>query len=394
VSVKLTAPHSGFLNGLADWRNTIIPRDFVEKGGDFKNPTALVGTGPWTCETFQDNVTAVFKPNPKYWEKDDSGGQLPYLDAQQWVWVPDPLSNETAFAQGKVDYLYGQGKVTSDTIKKVAPNAQQVNWVFGNWEHFRFNCKKAPFTDARVREAIFRVIDYKGMSDSYYGSGLWDYTGPLGPAFPEGIPSDQIAKMPGYDPDTKQQDIKDAKAMMSAAGFADGNISFKIYVGFQASGPAYEKAIRAQSDLKTAWPAMNVTVDVPPDPVTFSKKQVAGDFDVISYTLFPAPDAVIEMQQNESSKGSRNYGGFSNADIDSALAKAATQLDKNERKATLTSVQKDLINTYMPTIHTDQPRQVVYFQPKVQNTTGYGGQLGGGASYDTEWQSRKMWFKT
>ena len=134
----------------------------------------------------------------------------------------------TAFAQEKFDYFQGPTLSERESLKKLGTNYREENWVLGNWNHFRFNTTRKPFTDARVRKALFLALDYAAINDGYYGKGQWEYTGPLVAAFPEAIPSAEIAKMPGYNPATKQADIKTAKDLMNAAGYVDGDVSFKI----------------------------------------------------------------------------------------------------------------------------------------------------------------------
>src|SRR6185503_7616347 len=62
VRVSLTAPSSSFLTGLADFRNNIVPKDFVESAlDDFKDATKLVGTGAFTIDSYDAKGNQVFK---------------------------------------------------------------------------------------------------------------------------------------------------------------------------------------------------------------------------------------------------------------------------------------------------------------------------------------------
>jgi len=67
VHVVFDRPVSTFLPGVADCRNQFIPRDFIDKGGDFANVASLVGTGPFTIAEHQAGVRPVFKPYANYW---------------------------------------------------------------------------------------------------------------------------------------------------------------------------------------------------------------------------------------------------------------------------------------------------------------------------------------
>jgi ABC-type transport system substrate-binding protein len=393
VKVVFDRPTSTFLNGLTDFRNQYIPRDFIDKGGKFEDVMGLIGTGPFMPEVFRNNERATFKPNPTYWKQGADGKPLPYLAQMDWVWLPDPVSTLSAFSKGDIDYFVSPTKALRETLRKTVRDAREENWVFGNWNHFRFQTQKKPFDDPRVRRAMQLVLNYKTMNDAYYDEGLWDYTGPLPAAFAEGIPSDQIAKLPGWNPSTKAQDIQTAKQLMTAAGYPDGNFGFKVMIFGTQTGVQYDFAIRAIDAWKSAFPQMKPEADLPPDTTTFSRRQVQGDFEVLSYTLFPQPDAVLEMTANYHSTGSRNYGKFKDARIDALLEKAFGQLDRNARAATLKEFQDILINEQMPIITTSMPRQTVWFQARVKGMENYGGRIDGGG-YDTQRHTEHMWLAT
>lgn len=384
VRVTLTAPHSAFLRGLGDWRNTMIPQDFAESS-TFEDPSTLVGSGAWIMESFDNEVSARFAPNPNYWEPD-----YPYLDAIEWVWLPDASGAVSAFGRGDIDYIGAQEKITYDTVRQTAPNAREESWVFGSWDHFRFNCTRPPFDNPMVRQAIQRVMDIQTMGNRFYGEDRWNFTGPLSHAFPEAFTPDEIIALPQYNPDEKEAAIEDARQLMSAAGHEGGAFSFNL-VPSRNVGVSYDNAIRLADDLQEAFPDMSPNLDIPPDFTTFGLRQVDGDFDIISYTLFPAPDALLEMHQNYASDGSRNYGKFASDEVDSLLAQAQNQLDEDERTQTLKEAQTLLIEEEVPMVLTLAPLFTVMFAEKVRGMEGYGRRIGGG-SFDTLAAVRHMWF--
>ncbi|MFN8559195.1 MAG: ABC transporter substrate-binding protein [Dehalococcoidia bacterium] len=386
LRVKLSAPHSGFLRGMAHERNYIIPKDLVDAQADkWNDPMTLVGTGPWMFESYQKDVKAVLKPNPDYWEKGK-----PYLDSVEQSAVPDRLSALSAFSQGKINQFNLANKTERDTLSKTVKDAQAVVWTFANWTHFRFNMTRRPFTDVRVRQALQLVFDYKQWADAYYGDGFWEYTGPLATAFPEAIPAAEVAKLPGWNPATKEQDIKKAKDLMTAAGYPDGNISFKLFPSTLPGFIFQDDAVRAQDTLKRIWPAMDVTIDIQPDYAVYGTRQVQGDFDVLVYVIYSAPDAVLDLADNYHSNGSRNYGKFKDTQIDQLLDKAAVQLDNAQRTTTLKDVQDQLINKHMYVITTDQPKQVVHVSGKVKGLENAGRPFGG-ASRDISLAAKDFW---
>jgi peptide/nickel transport system substrate-binding protein len=385
VRVVFDRPASHFLNGLTDFRNSLIPRDFLDKGGKFEDPASLVGTGAFKLDAFKDLERANYGRNPTYWKAD-----MPYIDGVEWVWLADPSSALAAFIKGDI-YSFVPSRTDRETIKRTVRSAQEEVWTFGNWNHLRFNVQRQPFTDPRVRKAIQLALNYKVLSDAFYGEGYWDYTGPGSAAFPEGIPSDDVAKLPGWNPDTKDADIKTAKDLLTAAGFPDGNFGFKILLpNAQQTNFYYDSSIRAVDQLKRVWPAIRPEIDLPPDGATFSRRQVQADFDVINYVIFPQPDASLDLSSQYLSTGSRNYAKFSDARIDSLLNTAFSQLDRSQRSATLKEAQTLLINEHMPIITINMPRQQVWFQGNIRGMKDFGGRVDGG-TYDIYRHTEHMW---
>lgn len=399
VQVKFTQPTSTFLGGLSDFRNSWVPRDFFDNGGDFKDPNTLVGTGAFAIDRWEDEVKSTFNRNPEYWKTASvtdtwpaGADNLPYLDGFEIVWVPDVTSAIAAFAASDIDYILNPTRTDRETIKKLNPKAREEIWPFGNWHHWRFNPQRKPFDDARVRQALFRVPAYDVLANEALGEGYWNYTGPLSAGFGAAIPSEEIATMPGWNPATKEADIAEAKKLMSAAGMDDPTFDVPIMPpSATQAGYYFDSSVRMIDMLKKVWPNLNVTIDLPADSATFGKRQVEGDFGTIIYIIFPQPDAVLELQSQYLSTGSRNYGKFASQEIDDLLLKAGTQFDANERKQTLVEAQRKLITDHMAMVTIDMPNYTAWFNPYVKGMEGFGGRIDGGA-YDAWRHTEHMWF--
>lgn len=386
VRVKMAKPSAVFLYGVTDFRNQFVPRDFLDKGGKFEDPNTLVGSGPFVMESWKDNEKAVFKRNPSYWKP-----ERPYVDAAQFVWIPDKLSQLTALAKGDIDVFFNPAKPDQEVIKKTVPGIQEEKWTFANWNHFRFNTAKKPFDDPRVRRAVHLVLKYKEMGDAFYGDGYWDFTGPTPSAFPEAYQADEIAKLPGWNQGTKDADIKTAKDLMTAAGYPDGSIAFKILQATSSTASAYyDYSIRSIDQLKSVWPASKPEVDIPPDGATFSRRQVQGDFDVIAYVNYAYPSAVIELTAQWHSNGGRNYGKLKDARVDSMLDSAFAEFDTTKRSTILRELQDYLIKEQVPAIGVSQPKIVAASRGRVKGMTEFGGRVDGGV-YDYLRHTEGMW---
>jgi len=94
---------------------SVVPKEAVEYyGGDFRsNP---VGTGPFMIKFWEENVKLVFRRNPHYFEKDEEGNSLPYLEAVAITFLPDKQSEFLQFAQGELDMVSGLDNSYKDEI--------------------------------------------------------------------------------------------------------------------------------------------------------------------------------------------------------------------------------------------------------------------------------------
>jgi peptide/nickel transport system substrate-binding protein len=352
--VVMSKPSSTFLNGLTEPHNPMMPRDAVE-AGLLNNIPALGGHGPFMIKSYAQGGTMSFVKHPNYMLQG-----LPYLDGIDYLTLPDAATKLSAFISGKID-MYEEPTVTDvATVKAARPDAKLYSSAGMNWNHFRFQTEKAPFTDARVRKALFLSLDYKAIGDGIWGDA-WRYTGPIAYENPEGYNQDQLKALPGYNPSTKDKDIQTAKQLMTSAGFPDGEITFPILLSSAlTTGAAYQNATRAQDQWKKIWPKMNVTIQPPPDSATFNKLQSTNDFMMISYTNTVFPDPALEMAAQYHSPtgllGSRNYGHFRNADADAMIEKALQTIDLEARKQILLDFQKRYFDEWMPCIQ-------IYMQP-------------------------------
>ena len=62
---------------------------FAKAMGVATPPAELVSIGPFTLTTYAPGQRLVFDRNPRYWQKDAAGVQLPYLDQVIFEIVPD-----------------------------------------------------------------------------------------------------------------------------------------------------------------------------------------------------------------------------------------------------------------------------------------------------------------
>jgi peptide/nickel transport system substrate-binding protein len=83
---------------------SIVPKEVVEKyGKEFRNHPC--GTGPFQFHLWEEGQALVLYKNPKYFEKDEQGNALPYLDAVKVSFLDNKATEFLAFQQGQLSFV-------------------------------------------------------------------------------------------------------------------------------------------------------------------------------------------------------------------------------------------------------------------------------------------------
>ena len=107
VVVKSTEGQIGLIfKSTCDYLPIIAP-EVVEKHGDMEDWRNVVGTGPFILTDYVPGSSIVLERNPNYWMKDpfQPENQLPYLDAVNWLLIPDTSTRMAAMRTAKVDWV-------------------------------------------------------------------------------------------------------------------------------------------------------------------------------------------------------------------------------------------------------------------------------------------------
>lgn len=95
-----------FLSLLAMKYCSVVPKEIVNHyGTEFRSHP--IGTGPFYFKLWKENTKLVFRKNQKYYEKDERGEPLPYLEAVAITFLADKQSEFLQFLQGNIDLLSG-----------------------------------------------------------------------------------------------------------------------------------------------------------------------------------------------------------------------------------------------------------------------------------------------
>ena len=186
-----------------------------------------------------ENEVWVMEKNTNYWNKG-----LPYLDGIEF-YHPLPFSPElgSAILSNRVDYARIVDPVTSRKAKEtpgMSTTAFNQSVIQGTW----INDKKKPFDDPRVRRAIHLALDRPVLVDVVKDVAPMRVGGFIYPFSEFATPTDQLVKRLGYQDDPTAA-IKEAKALMAAAGYANGIKGLDFMVRDVATFKLWAQAIQA-----------------------------------------------------------------------------------------------------------------------------------------------------
>jgi peptide/nickel transport system substrate-binding protein len=166
-----------------------------------------VGTGPFTVSEFQRDTVIKFAKNPDYWQEG-----LPYLDAIELWYIPDPMVAAAKIEAGEADMWFAVSQVQN--ILDLQDKGFQIIWGPGMFVTLLLNSANpdSPFAIKEVREAIEYAIDRPTIAEML-GQGLYEPLHQMASASWPGY-------VPGYDPRPFDPDI--AREKLEAAGLSGG----------------------------------------------------------------------------------------------------------------------------------------------------------------------------
>ena len=172
--IELSKPFPPFLGILSMTYASVVPHEAVEYyGDDFRSHP--VGTGPFKFQYWKENVKLVFRKNPNYFECDEKGERLPYIDAVSISFLIDKQVAFLEFIKGKFDFMSGIDARYKDELltydgqlrKKYVNKIELITEPYLNTEYFSFfidpNDPLGPDRARALRQAVNLCIDREKM---------------------------------------------------------------------------------------------------------------------------------------------------------------------------------------------------------------------------------------
>jgi len=327
VEFKLAEPRpvNFIMSSIASGWNVIVRQKTLEENAyNLRRVVTFPGTGPYKSLRRVENEVWAFEKNKSYWNP-----EVPYLDGLE-IYHALPFSPEmaSAFLSNRVDYVRVTDPATLRRAKST-PGMTGTDYyqsvIHGAWP----NNKKKPFDDPRVRRAMHLVIDKAVMVDVVKDLAPMMVGGFIYPFSEFATPTAELSKRVGYQSDPTAA-IKEARALMAAAGYANGLKNMDVLVRDLPSFRLWSQAFQAIM-AQTLNIQCNLRLAV--ESIWFDDSK-AGNFDiavgVIISTLLDPSDYFRAWYGKD---GPQNHAFWENAKFNTLLLQIDREIDPPKRLA-------------------------------------------------------------
>ncbi|MBL4703463.1 MAG: ABC transporter substrate-binding protein [Flavobacteriales bacterium] len=364
VELSLTQPFAPFLNVIAHNACWIYPLELIKKYGP-EVRVNCVGTGPFIISKMKEGELVVLKRNPNYWERDEFGNQLPYLDTISISFIPEKKLELLGFYKGELDLLFKLPVEEIGTLIGGLSNAKdglpmrfQYQSMMGiGVQYYGLLHTSVVFENIHVRKAFNYAIDRHKLVD-YTLQG-------------EGHPSEHgfLARMPGFD-DSKVKGFtynpEKAREELALANYPNGKGFPEVTIYINNGGVS--NTIIAESVRQMLEEVLNVKISI--HLVSFStliEQFTAGKCDIWRtgwIVDYPDPENMLKLFYGKTVPKDPNELSFPNAyryqnpKYDSIFELAMAELDADKRESLYQKCDQLLVDdaAYLALYHDENIR--------------------------------------
>ena len=318
VKFTLSAPYAPLLSYLDIG---IVPKALVEGGADLA--TSPVGAGPMKLVSWNRGSEIVLEANESYWR---GAAEIENVTIRI---IGDNSARAQAFEAGDLDVI--QSPLSPQDIERLAADDRFGNVITAGLgvNYLNFNTKDPLLSDPKMRQAFAMLVDQDTIVNDIY-QGVDQVTHSI--ILPSSWAYSDTISQPTFD-------IEGAVALFGEMGWTDSNgdgvldkdgADLAITLATHSEDPnrvqtiEYLQAIFESAGVKATaqisdWPSFSTNY------VQKSMHQIA----LLGWLNIVDPDRLMFAQLTTG--GSTNWGGYSNAEVDSLLQAGRSTLDQAER---------------------------------------------------------------
>jgi peptide/nickel transport system substrate-binding protein len=324
VAFHLDAPNGNFpyLVSSDNYNAIILPADYA---GDFEK--RFNGTGPFRLETFTPKARATFVRNDAYW------GAKAIADRTVFIFYDSIQAQVLAMQGGQLDVLL-HVPVQGSQALLVDPDIKVVTLRSSGHEEMHMRADRPPFADKRVRRALALCLNRENLVKGMFrGMAVLGNDNPFAPVYAS---TDPTAPQ-------RRQDIAEARALLAAAGLADG---FDVTLTTERYQEIPDYAVVIQNAAKAIGIRIRLNVE---DQSAYYGRATFGQSDwldsplgIEDYAHRGVPNTFLTATLT--SAGAFNAARFRNADYDRLVAGYIAALDPAAQRAASGQIQRLLLD--------------------------------------------------
>ena len=333
LEVTLANPTPFFLDLCAFTTLLPVHRATVEKYADWATkPDHFVGNGPFVMREWLPFDHLRLVKNPRYWDAEHVA-----LHSVDILPSSRPNTAYNFYATGVADLMIDKGLAPIPLLGelKKRPDFHAAPFL-GNY-FLRFNVKKKPFDDVRVRKAFCLAVDKQYLVEHITRAGEV----PARSFVPPGAGS-------GYEPPPMyERDPAQARKLLAEAGYPDGQGFPVVYYLYRSDQDLdQDVAVELQSMFRRE---LGVTVQLARQEWTvLLDTQQRIDYDISRSSWvgdYNDPNTFMDMFVTD---GGNNETGWSSKHYDELIAAAGREIDSTKRFALFREAEKILVTDEAP----------------------------------------------
>lgn len=328
--ITLAAANAGFIAELTGPAMSIVDKETMESVDNFGLECAdTIGTGPYIVTEWVVNDHYTLEYNDKYW------GDEPSVKKVVVSIIPDSSTQNLMYQNGELDIIDLESldsSIVDATYKTLYSDKIIVSPRVG-LTYFALNANNEYLSDVNVRRALQMAIDAEAIVAAIYGGdaivengiipkGVWGFNAEL--------------DRPAYDPDA-------AKALLTEAGYAEGEIHFELSMDSSASGNTQLVYQVIQQQLQ----AIGITAEIKSyDESSWLDLRKSGEMDsfVANWTMdYNDPANIMYTFFGSAEKTAIRSLNYADEAVMARVAAASGITDDAERMAEYQALEKKIV---------------------------------------------------
>ncbi len=359
VRVNTKRPWSTFPNSLTTQAGVMAAPAQINSAAPAQQP---IGTGPFVFQSWLQDSKLTVTRNPNYWQKDESGTQLPYLDGIEFSILADPTARGAALESGSVEaFNTFEPDPIQEFLEKAEAGRVQLLSNANAEDQTQFvglNTAKPPFDDPLARQIVVTGLDTRNISQTQY-HGLFP---PSDSLFSPSSPYYANTSYPTYDP-AKAQELHDQYKQKTGRP-----LSFTLTLPGTPQFRTIGEAAQAQAAAFGVQIELNLV-----DQATLIVNALTGNFEATGFITFGEPpiDSVFISTETAKPLGqlALNFTRMVDPQIQAALDAIQRTSSQEERIAQWKVIQQRMAEN-LNFVFVVRNRSAVVFANNVYGMSG------------------------